>query len=187
MAVASAETPRRILRRPIWMVRRNAPRLQGFAPHESPPPRTGCLGRHAARGSPGIHPLQGFLPHRTGTTFIVPPLMRFPTWAQASLQGPLQGIATRRDWLVSLETADPPGVPPPLDLAWKFDSDPIRESPPRAPGCVTVPSTSSLWTVVLLYRSLPQLPFGGSLLRLASLKVERHRHQQGSSPSKAYA
>jgi hypothetical protein len=59
-----AETLRRILRRPKWTCRSDAPRLQGFAPHESPPPRPGGLGRNAARGSLGIHPLQGFHPRR---------------------------------------------------------------------------------------------------------------------------
>ena len=71
------------------------PRLQGFAPHENPPLRPGGLGRHAARSSPGIPPLQGFLPHRTDATFITPPLMRFSARAQATLRMPLQGFTTR--------------------------------------------------------------------------------------------
>jgi hypothetical protein len=51
---------------PIWVVLPDAPHLQGFAPHESPPLHTGCLGRTRARGSPGIAPLQGSHPHRAG-------------------------------------------------------------------------------------------------------------------------
>lgn len=65
-------------RRPMWARRRAAPRLQGFAPRESPPLHPGGLDRSGARGSHGIHPLQGILPHRTGTAFTAPPLMRFP-------------------------------------------------------------------------------------------------------------
>ena len=52
------------------------PRLQGFAPHESPPPEAGCLGRYRARGSPELHPLQGVLPRRNAATFTAAPLMR---------------------------------------------------------------------------------------------------------------
>jgi hypothetical protein len=40
-----------------------------------------------ARSSPGIHPLQGFLPHRNGTTFIAPPLMRLSSVAIARFLG----------------------------------------------------------------------------------------------------
>jgi hypothetical protein len=75
---SDTEVPPRIRRRPIWTWRRDAPRLQGFAPHESPPLRLGCLGRSAARGSLGIPPLQGVPPHRTGAAFTAPPLMRLP-------------------------------------------------------------------------------------------------------------
>jgi len=67
-----------------WAGRRSVPRLQGFAPHESPPPRLDGLGRTGARSSPGIHPLRGFPPHRNGAAFTAPPLMRFPVWAQAA-------------------------------------------------------------------------------------------------------
>jgi len=65
-------------RRPMWARRRAAPRLQGFAPRESPPPRPGCLDRSVARSSHGVSPLQGVPPHRTGAAFTAPPLMRFP-------------------------------------------------------------------------------------------------------------
>jgi hypothetical protein len=51
---------------PMWIVLPDAPHLQGFAPHESPPHHAGGLGRTRARSSPGIHPLQGILPRRTG-------------------------------------------------------------------------------------------------------------------------
>jgi hypothetical protein len=36
----------------------------------------GGLGRRRARGSPGLSPLQGFLPHRNAATFTAAPLMR---------------------------------------------------------------------------------------------------------------
>jgi hypothetical protein len=51
---------------PMWVVLPDAPHLQGFAPHESPPLHTGGLGRTRARSSLGIAPLQGFLPRRMG-------------------------------------------------------------------------------------------------------------------------
>jgi hypothetical protein len=77
----SSRVPKHRARPPAphkWAGRRIIPRLQGFAPHESPPPRPGCLHRSKARSSPGIRPLQGFHPRRNGTAFTVPPLMRFP-------------------------------------------------------------------------------------------------------------
>jgi hypothetical protein len=64
------------------------PPLSGDLPG-SPPPSGLCSTRESAtslrlftppgaRSSPGIHPLQGLLPHRNGTTFIAPPLMGLP-------------------------------------------------------------------------------------------------------------
>jgi hypothetical protein len=64
--VASAETPRRGRPFPMWVVLPDAPHLQVFAPHESPPHHAGGLGRTRARSSLGILPLQGILPRRTG-------------------------------------------------------------------------------------------------------------------------
>jgi hypothetical protein len=55
----------------------SSPRLQGFAPHGSPPPKAGCLGRPKARSSPGFSPLQGVLPRWNGLAFTTPPLMGF--------------------------------------------------------------------------------------------------------------
>jgi len=56
---------------------RERPHLQGFAPHESPPPTTGGLDRRRARSSPGLHTLQGSLPHWIAATFAAAPLMGF--------------------------------------------------------------------------------------------------------------
>jgi hypothetical protein len=89
----------------------SSPRLQGLAPRESPPPEPSCLDSKRARGSLGFHPLQGVLPRCDGTTFAVPPLM----WLLCPIQGTepssTSGSPSQQDWLVSLETADPPGVP----------------------------------------------------------------------------
>jgi hypothetical protein len=58
----------------------------------------------------------GFVPSRVltltgmGATFTAPPLMRLPAWATSRPPGPSTGYCFQRDWLVSLETADPPGV-----------------------------------------------------------------------------
>jgi hypothetical protein len=54
---------------------REHPRLQGFAPHESPPPPDGGLDRPAARSSLGLDTLQGFPPRWLDTAFTAPPLM----------------------------------------------------------------------------------------------------------------
>jgi hypothetical protein len=52
------------------------PRLQGFAPRESPPLHHGGLDRHTARGSLGVFPLQGPHQRSNGSTFTEPPLTR---------------------------------------------------------------------------------------------------------------
>jgi len=56
----------------------DGPRLQGFAPHESPPLFTGGLDRRRARGSLGFRTLQGFLPRWRSRTFTRPPLIGLP-------------------------------------------------------------------------------------------------------------
>jgi hypothetical protein len=50
-----------------------------------------------ARSSPGIHPLQGFLPHRHSTTFIAPPLLGLPSEAIARSIGRPFRVFLRRD------------------------------------------------------------------------------------------
>jgi hypothetical protein len=88
----------------------SAPRLQGFAPHESPLPPPRLLHRHRGRSSPGLRALQGSLPRWSGPAFAVPPLMGLPrSGANDRPTGP-SGSRFQRDWLVSLETADPPGL-----------------------------------------------------------------------------
>ena len=57
---------------------REPPHLQGFAPDEDPPLRTGGLDRVEARSSLGLSALQGFHPLRDGTVFAAPPLMALP-------------------------------------------------------------------------------------------------------------
>jgi hypothetical protein len=93
----------------------------------------------------GFFPLQGFPPHRNGHGHgrASPHEIR-SAGDESTTPRPLQGFPTRWDWLASLETADPPEVPPPFDLSRRFDSAAVRESPPQAPGCVAVPSSSHL-------------------------------------------
>jgi hypothetical protein len=57
----AAPQPSLILERP-W----NAPRLQGFAPHKSPPRQTGCLDRHARVALLGFLPFRAFPPGQNG-------------------------------------------------------------------------------------------------------------------------
>jgi hypothetical protein len=72
---------------------------------------SGGLGRPEARSSPGILPLQGAPPHPNGLAFTGPPLTRLiPPSAEATDGTPSQGVTCGRGWLVSRETADPPGV-----------------------------------------------------------------------------
>jgi hypothetical protein len=73
---------------------RERPRLQGFAPHESPPPANGCLGQQRARSSPGLCTLQGSLPHWNGTAFTAHPLMGFLVQARTTERPALQGLAS---------------------------------------------------------------------------------------------
>jgi hypothetical protein len=108
--VANAEASRRSAGSHKWDGLRNAPRLQGFAPRESPPHRADGLGRpeHVA--------LLGFIPFRVLTltemalAFATPPLMRLPVRAASRPNQPTTGCYFQRDWLVSLETAAPPGL-----------------------------------------------------------------------------
>jgi hypothetical protein len=73
---------------------RERPRLQGFAPHESPPPTAGGLDRRRARSSLGLHSLQGSLPRWNRTAFTALPLMGFSVRAQATERPALQGLAS---------------------------------------------------------------------------------------------
>jgi hypothetical protein len=120
------------------------PRLQGVAPHESPPHRSGGLGRTEHVALLGFRPSRVFpLAGRTTTTGRVSPHEVTRMDDESTVRTPLQGLAFRRGWLASFETADPPGVSSPCDSPRKFGSMAVRESPPRAPGCVTAPWPSS--------------------------------------------
>jgi hypothetical protein len=69
------------------------PRLQGFAPRESPPPTADCLGRRPARSSPGLSALQGVLPRCGGATFAAPPLVNLAaTGRERPALAVLQGV-----------------------------------------------------------------------------------------------
>jgi hypothetical protein len=72
--------PFRLMEKP-----RKRPRLQGFSPHESPPPTADGLGRRRARSSPGLSALQGVPPRWNGSALTAPPLMAFARWARTTI------------------------------------------------------------------------------------------------------
>jgi hypothetical protein len=77
-ADANAETSR--LCQAAAEALRNAPRLQGFAPHESPPLHADCLGLRERVALLGFFPSRVFPPTAMASAFAMPPLMRFPMW-----------------------------------------------------------------------------------------------------------
>jgi hypothetical protein len=92
----------------------------GTAPGTPPPSRV-CstresatrrqrLNRRRARSSPGLCALQGSLPPWNGPAFTAPPLMGLARTDANGRLGYPPGSQFQRDWLVSLETADPPGL-----------------------------------------------------------------------------
>jgi hypothetical protein len=87
-------------------------RLQGFAPRESPPLHTSCLGLHAARSSHGLYALQGVLPHCGATAFTASPLMGFAFTDTRThrLLLPYRVSPTARLAFLPKQTADPPGL-----------------------------------------------------------------------------
>jgi hypothetical protein len=118
---------------PMWKGPWNAPRLQGFAPHESPPLQADGLDRHERVALLGFPPSRVFPLGEMASVFTAPPLMRLAFRATNRPWAPLQGFSSARGWLVSRETADPPGVCCLLTTA-TFETDTDLESPPRAPG-----------------------------------------------------
>jgi hypothetical protein len=98
-------------RAPWWKNPKDVPRLQGLAPHESPPLHPGCLGPRTRVA------LLGFLPpgHSPSMDWQrpspPPPLMRLCERATNRPSAPSTGCHFQRGWLVSLETAGPPGIP----------------------------------------------------------------------------
>jgi hypothetical protein len=82
-------------RLPWWEGPRSAPRLQGFAPRESPPLPAGGLGRHERVALLGfllsrVFPLGGM-----ATAFTAPPLMRFCLRATNRPRAPSPGFHFR--------------------------------------------------------------------------------------------
>jgi hypothetical protein len=74
-----------------------------------------CNARHT-RHPPDVRPLQSFLPLQTAEDFASTTLLHFRSTRSYSAEAPqvlvkhmLQGLA-RKDWLVSLKTADSHGV-----------------------------------------------------------------------------
>jgi hypothetical protein len=143
-AERDAETPRPSSPAPIWEGLRDAPHLQGFAPHESPPLQAGCLGR------PRRVALLGFVPSRVfPLTGMARPSPRLPSWdcptrrridradAPTGFSYPVRLACLSRD-------CRPSWGFPPHDPSRKLESFAVRESPPQAPGCVAVPLPSHL-------------------------------------------
>jgi hypothetical protein len=74
----SPQTPKRRAKNslPYWEGPRSAPRLQGFAPRESPPLHLGCLGRNEHVALLGFLLSRAFTLGGMATAFTAPPLMR---------------------------------------------------------------------------------------------------------------
>jgi hypothetical protein len=152
--VASAETPRRIREAPMWRGLRDDPRLQGFAPHESPPPGAGGLGRRQARGSPGFRPLQGVPPRWIGPALTAPPLMGLVETAASGRNDAPPGSHLQRDWLAPLRAADPPGVCTPFAVTVVREGRDSGVSS-SGPGVRHRPLTAIFESSSLLCRSQP--------------------------------
>jgi hypothetical protein len=112
----------------------NAPRLQGFAPHQSLPLRAGGLDRPERMALLGFVVLQGALPPRHNRAFTRFPLTSFlastsdrhnQSSATAISALAPQGFRYRRDWLgLSFDTAEtmsPSKPADPLELPTPFD------------------------------------------------------------------
>lgn len=106
----------------------------GFCSTRESATRSSCLGWHRARSSPGSFPLQGVHSLGAGPAFTGPPLVRLLLRTKRPSGAPLQGLSRRRPGLVSLETADPPGVCGLLVVMPVRATPWILESPPKAPG-----------------------------------------------------
>lgn len=106
-------------------------------------PRVRCSCRWfrptGARSSPGLLPSRVFpLAGRAAVfTAASPRVVRHPD-AEAARLAPLQGLAFRRDWLSSLEDADPPGVSHLVTDPRRRSEIGIRESPPSGSRYVAV-------------------------------------------------
>jgi hypothetical protein len=121
-----------------------SPHLQGFAPRESPPHRHGFL--HLAERVA----LMGFLPSRVlplagmaaAFTAASPHEVIF-TGAETT-DRTLYRVSIPARWACLSRGCRPSWGCSPCDLPRKFEEAAVRELPPQAPGCVTVPSSSHL-------------------------------------------
>jgi hypothetical protein len=142
-----SRTPKRCARTrssPCGQDLENAPRLQGFAPHESPPHQAGGLGRPERVALLDFSP-SGCSPSPEWQR----PSPRLPSWdcppgrridrtnAPTGCCLPARLACLSRD-------CRPSWGSPPFDPPQRFRSVAVRESPPQAPGCVTVPWSSHL-------------------------------------------
>ena len=88
-----------------------SPRLQGLAPRESPPPNGGGLDRRWHVALLGLSPYRVFSLAGMSAAFgRASPHVVLSSRTRTASTVPLQGLVSRRGRLVSLETADPPGV-----------------------------------------------------------------------------
>ena len=102
----------------------------------------------------GLCPLQGTPPARMIRPSPASPLMRLAESGANDRHHSTPGSHFQRDGLASLEAADPPGVCR-LERSRLFGKTAIRESPPRAPGCVAAPCRTVLESLPLPCRSQP--------------------------------
>jgi hypothetical protein len=123
------------------------PRLQGLPPRENPLLGVGGLGRRTARSSPGLLALQGVPPRGGVSDFSGTPLMGFSRGTFSARSEALQGLyRSEVGWSLSrLPTLLGFGASWPSRA---FGSAAVRESPPRAPGCVAVPCRTFLEPLV---------------------------------------
>jgi hypothetical protein len=125
-------------------------------PPETPPPSGLCSVRESAttnrrfrsdraRGSLGLFALQGFLPLWRSRTLTRLPLSSLLLLAASDLlEPPLRVFATKEIGHSSCEDRLPSCTSLPLDPASVCGLASARESPPHAPGFVTVPCRHSL-------------------------------------------
>jgi hypothetical protein len=115
--------------------------------------RLSGLGRSRARSSPGPFSLQGLHSPCDASAFAAAPLLWFAPSDASGQTGSTSGCLSQRAWLVSLETANPPGL---CDLLVRHACSSITGSWSRLlrrPGYVTAPSTALLRIPALLYLS----------------------------------
>jgi hypothetical protein len=102
--------PKRPTTKPAYGTAPGTPPPSGVCSTRESATRHRRLNRRRARSSPGLSALQGAFPHWNGATFAVPPLMGLARPDANGRLGCPPGSQFQRDWLVSLETADPPGL-----------------------------------------------------------------------------